>query len=372
MNDAMHTFTVFEEYDQPPQQPPLPPPSQEQQCRPPAQLKKLYFGRWIAASGRELLNKKYTLKKRSYINTTSMDAELAFLTANITLARPHTIFYDPFVGTGSFSIACAHFGAFVLGSDIDGRMIRGRKGNDDGRDGREGRDVRTNFRQYGILDYYLDCFVADLTHSPLRNGGEGHIRYLDGITCDPPYGVREGLKVLGSKDDAAAAMDAGSLNEQQGDGIGKPISAAPKAREPIIIDGVPAHLREGYVPPKRAYSLEAMLHDILSFAARTLVDDARCSLWMPTANDEDGELAIPQHPAMELVSACVQVFNKWSRRLLTYRRIPGADVAERENGAAGGGRERGGKTADDLNAFRRRYFQGFKNGGEDARQVESN
>jgi len=49
--------------------------------------------------------------------------------------------------------------------------------------------------QYGLLGNYGDCFVADLTNTPMRKR-----RWLDGIVCDPPYGVREGLKVLGNKD----------------------------------------------------------------------------------------------------------------------------------------------------------------------------
>lgn len=54
-----------------------------------------------------------------------MDSELAFLTANLSLAGRGKVFYDPFIGTGSLPIACAHFGSMVLGSDIDGRMLRG-------------------------------------------------------------------------------------------------------------------------------------------------------------------------------------------------------------------------------------------------------
>ncbi|KAJ4330305.1 hypothetical protein N0V95_010079, partial [Ascochyta clinopodiicola] len=59
----------------------------------------LYLGRWIADSGRDAKN-TYDLKKRHYISTTSMDAELALLTANIALAAPGKLFYDPFMGTG--------------------------------------------------------------------------------------------------------------------------------------------------------------------------------------------------------------------------------------------------------------------------------
>lgn len=299
MRDAEYTFTIFEEYVHN-----MPGP------------KQIYLGRYLGGSSRHAIV-DYSLKTRDYINTTSMDSELALLTANLTLAAPDKIFYDPFVGTGSFPIACSHFGARTMGSDIDGRMVRGKNG----------RDIKTNFRQYGLLDRYLDGFISDLTHSPLRRG-----RWLDGIVGDPPYGVREGLKVLGTKD-----------------GSGK---------EVVFINGEASHLRDKYFPPKKPYSFEAMLDDLLEFAAFMLVDDGRLSLWMPTANDEDVVLGIPAHPCLGLVSVCVQTFNKWSRRLLTYRRLPDPEVKGylnlRQREAAKG------SNANDLNSFRKRYFEGFK------------
>lgn len=153
--------------------------------------KRVALGRLIGTSGRGVIQ-NYDLKKRSYISTTSMDSELALITANMALASLGKLMYDPFTGTGSFPIACAHFGTTVLGSDIDGRSIRGTPK----------RNVVSNFVQYGTLSRYLDGFVSDLTNSPLRGclGGMGGRkgRWLDGIVCDPPYGVREGLKVLGS------------------------------------------------------------------------------------------------------------------------------------------------------------------------------
>ena len=166
MRDAEQNFTIFEEYDFN-----VPGP------------KRIYLGRYVGGSSRHAIV-DYSLKTRDYINTTSMDSELALLTANLTLAAPDKILYDPFVGTGSLPIACSHFGAMTIGSDIDGRMVRGKNG----------KDIKTSFRQYGLLDRYLDGFISDLTHTPLRRG-----RWLDGIVCDPPYGVREGLKVLGTK-----------------------------------------------------------------------------------------------------------------------------------------------------------------------------
>lgn len=127
---------------------------------------------------------------------------------------------------------------------------------------------------------------------------------------------------------------------------------------------------EGYIAPKKPYGFDAMLDDLLEFAARTLVQDGRLSFWMPTMNDEL-ELGIPTHPSLEIVSVCIQPFNKCtfipclshftavltflflgSRRLITYRRLPDGEVS-----APGTRRAREdptGKNADDLNAFRKR------------------
>jgi len=144
----------------------------------------VYLGRLVGSGERDAVT-KYDLKKRKYICTTSMDAELALITANITLAASGKLFYDPFVGSGSFTVACSHFGAQSFGSDIDGRSIRG-KGK---------ATVLSNFVQYNLMSQFGDNFVADLTNSPIRTA-----RIFDGIVCDPPYGIREGLKVLGSRD----------------------------------------------------------------------------------------------------------------------------------------------------------------------------
>lgn len=67
---------------------------------------------------------------------------------------------------------------------------------------------------------------------------------------------------------------------------------------------------EGYVAPKRQYSFEALLDDILDFGSCTLVANGRISFWMPNSNEEEVELEIPTHPCLELVSVCTQPFNK--------------------------------------------------------------
>ncbi len=182
MSHPDERFRVFEEWEVPAPQTGV---ASHYIIKSPPRLKRMYFGRWLADSGRDAIL-KYDLKKRKYISTTSMDSELALVTANLALAGPNKLFYDPFVATGSFPIACAHFGAVTLGSDIDGRTIRGMK---------PGLSVASNFRQYGLEGHWIGGFTADLTNTPMRVA-----RWLDGIVCDPPYGVREGLKVLGHRD----------------------------------------------------------------------------------------------------------------------------------------------------------------------------
>ncbi|PGH18553.1 hypothetical protein AJ79_00332 [Helicocarpus griseus UAMH5409] len=307
MTDPDEQFCIFEEYPRHPVK-----PGEE---RPNPNI--IYFGRWLASSSRDVID-KYDLKKRNYISTTSMDAELTLVTANMALAGPGKVFYDPFVGTGSFCVAMAHFGAYTLGSDIDGRSFRGKD-----RPKGESIGLVSNLEQYGTQQYYLDAFISDLTNTPIRA-----TRLLDGIICDPPYGVREGLKVLGSRDS--------------------------KKREPVLIDGVPSHTLDGFIAPKKPYSFDAMLDDILEFAARTLVQDGRISLWMPTANEDDVELEIPSNPQLELLSVCVQPFGHWSRRLLTYRRLPEGQLSKSQPRRQK--EQTNGVNADDLNAFRRKYF----------------
>ncbi|KAI5370161.1 Putative RNA methylase domain, DNA methylase, N-6 adenine-specific [Septoria linicola] len=326
MKNPDHLFTIFEDYEVHKNTP-----------------KALFFGRLLAESsaGAKAVV-QYNLKKRKYIATTSMDAELSLITANIALCRPGCLAYDPFMGTGSFPLAAAHFGSTVFGSDLDGRSIRGKKG----------RNVAANFTQYGTSARYLDGFAADLTNTPLRKA-----RCLDAILCDPPYGVREGLKVLGSTRD----------HLQQ---------------EIVLRDGTLAHLKDDYIPPRKAYSFPRMLDDILTFSVDMLVSGGRLSMWMPVAGaveEEQGrsndgqdreekveEYALPRHPALVLVSQCRQDFNKWSRRLLTYRRLDDSEVDAQALAAYEMQKlqlqsdDDSGGTADDLNEFRKKYFQGFK------------
>lgn len=95
---------------------------------------------------------------------------------------------------------------------------------------------------------------------------------------------------------------------------------------------------------------------------------------MPTSNEEEHEIQPPKHPCLEITSVCTQSFNRCefamrvnlrkmlnsegSRRLITYRRLADSEVVVsnvREQRA-----KDAGVNADDLNPFRKRYFEGFK------------
>lgn len=274
---------------------------------------RMWFGRQIGLSARtENILDKYDLRRRRYIGTTSFDAELSLITCNIAQVGPGKIAYDPFVGTGSFLVAASNFGAVSIGSDIDARVVKGKN---------EKCNIKSNFKQYGFSHLLLDILTMDFTHNALRNSF-----LINTIVCDPPYGVREGLKVCGAKNPEKAA-----------------------GRENVVIDGEKAHLRRDFIPSKKPYELANLLEDLLNYSAARLPVDGRLAFWMPTANDDFEVNAIPQHQNLELLYNLEQEFNKWSRRLLVYVKRDDSYVGETTNGLK----------SLSIKNFRERYFTGF-------------
>lgn len=274
------------------------------------------------------------LKKRSYIGNTSMEAEMSLNMAQMAQSGPGKLVYDPFVGTGSLVVAAAALGAYIMGSDIDGRMMRG-KGvakHDPSVD----PGIIKSARQYGIQGRFLDFCTFDITQHPWRmlhgnaqaqtTGPKATAGLLDAIIADPPYGVRAGAKRLGNRD----------LRKQR-DG-------------PFWLQDRQAwsHEQEDYVPPTRPYALCDLLRDLLIFSAEMLKDDGRLVFWMPVISDEaDAErrdskrteprpskstsrslptpaptTPVPDGPEWKQVAVSTQDFGKWSRRLVTLCRIP--------------------------------------------------
>lgn len=280
----------------------------------------LWFGREVQLSARsDGIVEKYDLKRRKYIGTTSFEAELSLVSCNIGQVSSGKIIYDPFTGTGSFLVAGAHFGGLAFGSDIDVRSLRG-KGSK--------CNLKENFKQYNTSSRFIDTLAMDFTNNSLRKN-----LVIDTIVCDPPYGVREGLKVCGAKNPEKA-----------------------KGRENTVVEGELGFLRKDFIAPKKPYELANLLEDLLNFSAEKLPVGGRLAFWMPTANDEFVEHHIPQHERLELLYALEQEFNKWSRRLMVYVKR-GEDYK---------GKSSNGMIQDNVTSFRNRYFKSFN---EKSRQI---
>lgn len=214
----------------------------------------MYLGRFIA-NGQRSINRDFDLKKRKYIGTslspvsppgpTSTCAELAFLMSNQVQSRKGAVMWDCFAGTGSLLVAATAHGAFCVGTDIDVRVLKGMK------KGKKAESVRTNFEQYGLR--YPELIRADLSALPLRFdawlGCVGQVRCsIDGILCDPPYGIRAGARKTCTH-----------------------VHANP-----------PMEVREGHIPRTEVYDPDDVIVDLLDCAARTLVLGGRLAYLLPT------------------------------------------------------------------------------------------
>ncbi|PWN28007.1 hypothetical protein BDZ90DRAFT_219466 [Jaminaea rosea] len=266
------------------------------------------------------------LKKRSYIGNTSMESEMSLAMAQMAMSAPGKIIYDPFVGTGSLVVAAAALGAYVMGSDIDGRMIRG-KGKEVKEDPGCWKEtgVLRAARQYGLEGRFLDCLTCDITQHPWRllhpsaasSSGAGPSRpaFLDAIIADPPYGVRAGAKRLGHRDVARQRDTPYWLEEKGGY----------------------SHEQEDYVPPTRPYALNDLLDDLLSFASRMLKEGGRLVFWMPgrrRAKAKASTAPVPTGPEWDLIAVSVQDFGKWARRLVTLQLKPRGAAEAVDDGQA--------------------------------------
>ena len=70
----------------------------------------------------------HCVKLCAHTGNTSMDAGLSLIMANMGGVGKNDIVFDPFVGTGSLLVACAHHGAYVMGTDIDYMLIHAKGG----------------------------------------------------------------------------------------------------------------------------------------------------------------------------------------------------------------------------------------------------
>ncbi|TCD66730.1 hypothetical protein EIP91_001023 [Steccherinum ochraceum] len=250
------------------------------------EFREVFLGRLIEEGTARPLAKTYDVKKRKYFGNTSMDAEISLLMANQTLASPGKVIYDPFVGTGSMAYTTAHFGAFVFGSDIDGRQMRGKE---------KVPGIIRAAAHYGVDKRIVDLCTFDVTQNPWRCG-----EMFDAIITDPPYGVRAGAKRLGRKP--------------------RPPGSTP--RPAVTPPSQPRPDDQPYIPPTKPYELSALATDLILLARYLLKPNGRLVFFLPTVTDEYEEVDVQTMlcEGMEVVANSLQDFGSWGRRLITIRK----------------------------------------------------
>ncbi|EME31745.1 tRNA (guanine(10)-N2)-methyltransferase [Galdieria sulphuraria] len=225
---------------------------------------------------------KYTLKKRNFIGTTSMDAELAFIMANFALADNLKLILDPFVGTASILISSAAFGAETLGSDLSFTVLKGKNKEE---------NIVSNFRQYK-LQQPLGIVRCDILHNPWRHESimssftsfKCH-GWLDAIVADLPYGVRESSREF----------------------VGE------KLHSRFVLNHIPKTSRVG---------LDNLVSSLFDFATSSLVGGGRLVFWLP-CTDEFSERDKTEicHPSFISIAACRQILTcRFHRVLFVFER----------------------------------------------------
>lgn len=175
-----------------------------------AEALRSVFGRVIAKRQKNGWPRRYALPDRPILGPTSLDHELAFIMKAMAGVRGGDLVVDPFCGTGSLLVAAADAGAICFGSDLDGRVLRGRgvsrvnkiyppeklpraarwtfeTGGPSDQTERFAwpfRDcsVMTNFRYYGLP--LPEIFRMDAGCPSLRGN------FADAVITDIPYGIR--------------------------------------------------------------------------------------------------------------------------------------------------------------------------------------
>ncbi|GLI63539.1 hypothetical protein VaNZ11_006528 [Volvox africanus] len=249
---------------------------------------RLYFGRVVGTSNRGVIE-AYSLTRRRYLGPTSMDTEMAFVMCNHAGVRRGSLVLDPYAGTGSILVAAAHYGARVMGADIDIKIIcEGKIGK-----GGERLTIYSNFEQYG-LPAPVGLIRMDAHRHPIRPDLS---EIFHAIIGDPPYGVRAGGRKSG-------------------------LPKAEMAQRLLIRD------RDTYIPSTQPYTLGECLRDLLDLSARLLVVGGRLVYFLPATPGTYDEADIPQHPALKLVANSEQILtSRYSRRLITMEKVQPYDVA---------------------------------------------
>merc|ERR1719254_14434 len=75
--------------------------------------------------GEKAYFQRYDLSNRAVLGPTTLDNELAFIMANCARVQKGHLALEPFCGTGGLLVALSHFGAHLMGGEIDIRVVKG-------------------------------------------------------------------------------------------------------------------------------------------------------------------------------------------------------------------------------------------------------
>jgi tRNA (guanine10-N2)-methyltransferase len=249
----------------------------------------VYYGRILGGlrnwrGGNRL--EQYSLKKRSYLGPTSMDAELSLIMTNFGLVQKGFMCFEPFVGTGSILLTCGLRGGYSIGTDIDIRVLRGRS---------DGENVLTNFDQYKL--HRPDLVRSDnaLYHRHYRTSKP----LYDAIITDPPYGIRAGARKTGSK-----------LEEPR---------------------SIPEENRHDHIAQTKVYAVSDVMGDLLDVASKTLVMGGRLVYIIPSMTGFDVETDLPRHDCLKLLYVCYQPLQtELGRRVVVMEKVEEYDSSQRD------------------------------------------
>ena len=192
---------------------------------------------------------------------------------------------DPFAGTGSILLSCGLRGALCLGTDIDIRVLKGRSENE---------NIWSNFAQFQLPrpelvrsdnSLYYRHFLSD---DPM----------YDAIVTDPPYGIRAGARMSGSKR---------------------------KEVRPVLEEH-----RHDHIAQTKPYQVSDVMADLLDMAARSLNMNGRLVYVIPSYKEFDINEDLPMHECLERKHVCYQPLStELGRCIVAMEKIKDYDESQR-------------------------------------------
>ena len=154
------------------------------------QPSQVFLGRLVGSG--DGIQTMFDIKQRPYLGSTTMDEISSHLTAVAARVRSGDLVLDPFCGTGSLLVACAHLGAVVVGSDVDADSLglaslssfrsknrRFRRLNDDLTQGQVTGCAMDNFIHYSLDEYVLAWIALDAADWADDKDIDSHLIYIN-------------------------------------------------------------------------------------------------------------------------------------------------------------------------------------------------